>query len=286
MTNEARAQVLIEALPYIREFRGKTLVIKYGGAAMVDEDLKASVMQDLVLMHTVGLRPILVHGGGPEVSRAMKKAGKAPVFHNGLRVTDSETMEIVEMVLTGRTNTGIVTLIHRAGGKAVGLSGKDGNLLVATKLESAGADLGFVGEVAQINTEILQVLTDAGYIPVISSVAVGSAGETFNINADHVAGRLAGELKAEKLVIMTDIRGILRDVDDPDSLLSEISGDQARELMEEGIVASGMIPKVEACLIALDAGVQRTHIIDGRVQHSLLTEVFTDGGYGTMISPL
>ena len=286
MTEAERAQVLIEALPYIRRFRGRLLVIKYGGAAMVDEALKASVMEDLVLMHTVGLRPILVHGGGPEVSRAMKKAGKAPVFHNGLRVTDLETMEIVEMVLTGRMSKGIVTLIHRAGGKAVGLSGKDANLLVATKLEASGADLGYVGEVAQVNPEVLTVLTEAGYIPVISSVAVGPEGETFNINADHVAGRLAAHLQAAKLVILTDIRGLLQDVNDPASLIPTLSADRARELLEKGIVAAGMIPKVEACLNALDGGVPRAHILDGRVPHSLLTEVFTDGGFGTMLTPL
>jgi acetylglutamate kinase len=285
MSEKDRAQVLVEALPYFRRYHGKTVVVKYGGAAMTDETLKRDVMQDVVLMHTVGLNPILVHGGGPEVSEAMKKVGKEPVFVRGLRVTDEETMEIVEMVLAGKTNKSIVSLIHAQGGRAVGLSGKDGNLFVARKLETEGADLGFVGEVVEVNPHVLETLIGGGYIPVISSVAVGARGETFNINADHVAGRLAGKLGAEKLILLTDVRGILEDVQDPSSLLSELDAEKARELIATGKVDRGMIPKVEACLMALEGGVPRTHILDGRAPHCLLTELFTDQGVGTMIVP-
>lgn len=280
-----RAQVLIEALPYLRQWHGKTVVVKYGGAAMTDAALKHQVMQDIVLMHFVGINPIVVHGGGPEVSEAMKKVGKEPVFVRGLRVTDAETMEIVEMVLAGKTNKGIVSLLQQAGSRAVGLSGKDGNLFVARKLEAGGADLGFVGEVVQVNTGVLETLVRGGYIPVICSVATGEQGETYNINADHIAGRLAGELKAEKLVLLTDVRGILDDVSDPNSLLSQITAAEARELIASGKVDKGMIPKVESCLMALDRGVPRAHILDGRAPHSLLTELFTDQGVGTMIVP-
>lgn len=283
MTHSDRARILIEALPYFRRYHGKTVVVKYGGAAMVDEELKHQVMQDVVLMHYVGVNPILVHGGGPEVSEVMKRSGKEPVFVRGLRVTDPETMDIVEMVLAGKTNKGIVSLIQQHGGQAVGLSGKDGNLFIARKLEMEEIDLGCVGEVIQVNTAVLETLIGGGYIPVICSVAAGPAGETFNINADHVAGLLAGELKAEKLVLLTDIRGILSDVNDPESLLSELTRDQASELIASGKVDRGMIPKVEACLMALDGGVPRAHILDGREPHSILTELFTDQGVGTMI---
>lgn len=285
MTDLSRSQVLIEALPYIRRYSGKTFVIKYGGAAMVDEALKQQVMQDLVLMHYVGLRPVLVHGGGPEITEAMKRHGKEPKFVNGLRFTDEETIEIVEMVLAGKTNKGIVSLIQRQGGQAVGLSGKDADLLVARRMLVDGADLGYVGEITKVNTGLLDLLAREGYIPVISSVAVGPEGETLNINADHVAGRVAGELKAEKLILLTDVLGILDDVADPGSLLSEIDARGARRLLETGKADRGMIPKVESCLMALEGGVPRTHIIDGRVPHALLNEVFTDRGVGTMIVP-
>lgn len=275
----------MEALPYLRQWHGKTVVVKYGGAAMTDESLKHQVMQDVVLMHYVGINPILVHGGGPEVSEAMKKTGKEPVFVRGLRVTDAETMEIVEMVLAGKTNKGIVSLIQGQGGRAVGLSGKDGNLFVARKMVAEGADLGFVGEVIQVNPDVLHTLVRGGYIPVICSVAVGEQGESYNINADHVAGRLAGELGAEKLILLTDVKGILEDVKDPSSLLSSLDMTRARALIEERKVDRGMIPKVEACLMALERGVPRAHILDGREPHCLLTELFTDEGVGTMIVP-
>lgn len=283
--NEAdKAKILVEALPYFREWRGKTIVVKYGGAAMTDDTLKQQVMEDVALMHYVGVAPILVHGGGPEVSQMMKRMGKEPEFVRGLRVTDAETMEIVEMVLAGKTNKGIVSLLQQEGGPAVGLSGKDGNLFVAEKLLPDGVDLGYVGDVVEVNPGILETLVGGGYIPVICSVAVGRAGETYNINADHVAGRLAGELRAEKLVLLTDVRGILADVNDPSSLLSRITADEARRLIASGKVDRGMIPKVEACLMALEGGVPRTHILDGRAPHSLIAELFTDHGVGTMIT--
>jgi acetylglutamate kinase len=285
MPQPETGKILAEALPYLQQWHGKTIVVKYGGAAMTDEHLRHQVMVDVVLMHLVGINPILVHGGGPEVSEAMKRAGKEPVFVRGLRVTDAETVEIAEMVLAGKTNKGIVSLIQQQGGQAVGLSGKDGDLFVARKMETEGADLGFVGEVEEVNPHVLQTLIGGRYIPVICSIATGRNGETFNINADHIAGRLAGELGAEKLVLLTDVRGILEDVSDPNSLLSEIPATRARDLIATGKVDRGMIPKVEACLMALEGGVPRAHILDGRAPHCLLTELFTDQGVGTMIVP-
>lgn len=285
ITDLERAQVLSEALPYLRRYHGRTMVIKYGGAAMVDEPLKRAVVQDVVLLHLVGIRPVLVHGGGPEISEAMKKLGKEPTFVNGLRVTDAETIEIVEMVLAGKTNKGIVSLIEQYGGKAVGLSGKDGSLFVARRMRSGDTDLGFVGEVVAVNTEVLRPLAEHGFIPVIASVAVGEEGETLNINADHVAGQLAAALRAEKLILLTDVPGLLEDVARPETLLSEVDAQQARELLASGRVERGMIPKVEACLTALQGGVPRAHILDGRRPHVLLSELFTDRGAGTMLYP-
>ena len=281
---EQQAQTLIQALPYIREFSGKTLVIKYGGNAMIDEELKRAVMSDLVLMRYVGIRPVLVHGGGPEVSDAMRRMGKEPAFVDGLRVTDAETMEIVEMVLAGKTNKSIVAHLNGAGGKAVGLSGKDANLLVAVK-ETERGDIGFVGRIRQVNPEIVNTLLDAGYIPVISSVAIGAEGDgaTYNINADTAAGALAVALGSPKLILMTDVEGLYRDFSDKTSLISEISTHDAREMMGSGAIDKGMIPKLEACVEAVEDGVTRAHILDGRRPHSLLIEVFTDAGIGTMI---
>ncbi len=281
---DAQAQTLIQALPYIREFFGKTLVIKYGGNAMIDEDLKRAVMTDLVLMRYVGIRPVLVHGGGPEVSDAMRRMGKEPEFIDGLRVTDAETMEIVEMVLTGKTNKSIVAHLNVAGGKAVGLSGKDANLLVAVK-ETERGDIGFVGRIRQVNPEIVNTLLDAGYIPVISSVAIGAGddGAAYNINADTAAGALAVALGSPKLILMTDVEGLYRDFSDKASLISEISTSDARSMMASGAIDKGMIPKLEACVEAVEDGVARAHIIDGRRPHALLIEVFTDSGIGTMI---
>ncbi len=280
-----QANVLVQALPYMQRYSGKTFVVKYGGAAMVDERLKAQVMQDIVLLRTVGIKPVLVHGGGKEVSEVMQRMGLQPRFAGGLRVTDAETMEIVEMVLAGTTNKGIVSLIHRAGGKAVGLSGKDGNLLVARKLTPGGNDIGYVGEVTQVNAEVIEVLAAAGYIPVISSVAIGEDGESYNVNADHAAGAIAAALCAEKLIVLTDVPGVLANLNDPTSLISEMSFVQAEELLRNGKAESGMAPKLEACITALRGGVQRAHIIDGRQPHAILMEVFTDHGVGTMIKP-
>lgn len=280
---QEQARILVEALPYIRNYYGKTLLIKYGGAAMVDDELKQGVCQDIVLMHYVGMHPILVHGGGPEVSEVMRRQGKEPAFVNGLRVTDAETMEIVEMVLAGKTNKGIVASINQQGGQAVGLSGKDANLIVADKASSS-VDLGFVGKVKEINTRILDTLASGGFIPVISSVAIGASGESYNVNADDVAGELAGKLQAEKLILMTDVPGILRDVNDPESLVSSLTCAEARALASSGVISKGMIPKVEACIRAVEAGVSRAHIVDGRRPNALLMEIFTDTGVGTMIT--
>ena len=277
-----QAETLIQALPYIKEFAGKTIVIKYGGNAMIDEALKAAVMQDVVLMRYVGVNPILVHGGGPEISEAMQRMGKTPQFVGGLRVTDEETMEIVEMVLTGKTNKNIVAHLNAQGGQAVGLSGKDGNLIQATK-ETTKGDLGFVGRVAEINPGIIHTLTNAGYIPVISSVAIGPSGESYNVNADTVAGALASALEATKLIMMTDVEGIYQDFADKDSLIREMTVRDARQLLTDGTVDRGMIPKVDACITAVANGVKRAHILDGRLPHALLIEVFTDQGLGTMI---
>jgi len=278
-----RAGVLIEALPYLRRFYGKTLVVKYGGNAMIDERLKEQVMQDIALLHYVGIRPILVHGGGPEISALMKQMGHEPTFVGGLRVTDAATMEIVEMALAGKTNKGIVALLNRQGAKAVGLSGKDANLIVARKMESPKGDLGFVGEITQVNAEFLRLLADNGYIPVISSVAIGEDGESYNVNADHAAGAIAAEVKAAKLIMLTDVEGLYADFQDKSSLISEMDVGRAREMLATGAAEKGMIPKLEACVTAIEGGVERAHLIDGRQSHAILIEVFTDAGIGTMI---
>ena len=277
-----QAEVLIQALPYIKQYAGKTVVVKYGGAAMLDESLTAAVMQDIVLMRYVGISPIVVHGGGPEISDAMHRMGKEPHFIGGLRVTDAETMEIVEMVLAGKTNKGIVAHLGQQGALAVGLSGKDANLIVAER-ETTKGDIGFVGRVTQINPALLHTLVAAGYIPVISTVAIGKGGESYNVNADTVAGELAAALGAVKLVMMTDVEGIYQDFADKESLIREMSAKDARQLITDGHVDRGMIPKVEACVIAINGGVERASIIDGRLPHSLLIELFTHEGIGTMI---
>lgn len=282
MMPEQIAATLIQALPYIRIFAGKTIVIKYGGNAMIDAELKKAVMRDLVLMRLVGINPILVHGGGPEINEAMKKLGKEPEFVAGRRVTDAETMEIVEMVLTGKTNKSIVAHLNSEGVQAVGLSGKDANLLIATK-DTDNGDIGFVGKIAHVNPEIIHTLTNGGYIPVISSVAVGADGQAYNVNADTAAAALAAALHAEKLILMTDVEGLYKDFSDKSSLVSEITTAEARQWIAEGIVDKGMIPKLEACASAVEDGVPRAHIIDGRRAHALLIELFTDTGIGTMV---
>ncbi len=284
-----RAGILIEALPYIKRYFGRTMIIKYGGNAMVSEELKQAVIEDIILMRYVGMNPILVHGGGPEISNTMKKMGKEAEFAGGLRVTDKATMEIAQMVLVGKINTEIVSLINKHGGQAVGLSGKDGNLIQACKVPpyrngDLSVDMGYVGEVTKVDPSILVTLTEQGYIPVISPVGIGSEGESLNINADHAAGAVAAALSAAKLILLTDIEGIMRDKKDSSTLVSTLNIAAARKAVTEGMVDKGMIPKVEACITALEAGVERTHIIDGRIQHSLLMEIFTDRGIGTMIT--
>ena len=279
-----QASILVQALPYIQQYYGKTIVIKYGGNAMIDEELKKSVIRDVVLMHYVGMKPILVHGGGPEINAVMKKVGKEPAFVNGLRVTDAETMEIVEMVLAGKTNKGIVSIVNNLGGQAVGLSGKDANLIVAKRTEG-DVDLGYVGQVEKVNPGILLDLMEHGYIPVISSVAIGPGGESYNVNADHVAGEIAAAVGAAKLMMMTDVAGIYGNIEDESTFISELHISEARKMIESKKIGKGMIPKVEACITALDSGVGRTHIIDGTTPHSLLMEIFTDRGIGTMIVP-
>lgn len=279
-----QADVLVHALPYIQRYAGKIIVIKYGGNAMIDEELKRRVVQDVVLLHYVGMKPILVHGGGPEISQMMKKVGKEPQFVNGLRVTDAETMEIVEMVLAGKTNTGIVSILNNLGANGVGLSGKDAKLIVAEKSEADG-DLGFVGKVLKINPGILIHLMDNGYVPVVSSIAIGSEGESLNVNADHIAGEIAAGVGATKLVMLTDVPGIFLDKNDPSTLVSELNESDAKKMIKTGLIDKGMIPKVEACMTALAGGVQRTHILDGTTSHALIMEIFTDTGIGTMIVP-
>jgi len=276
-----RVQVLSEALPYIQRFAGRTIVVKYGGAAMKDSRLKASVMRDVVFLSCVGLRPVLVHGGGPEINTWLGKLGIEPQFKDGLRVTDAPTMDVVEMVLVGRVNKEIVTLIDQAGGSAVGLCGKDGNIIRARPQGNKG--IGFVGEVNVLDSSLVETLSAAGYIPVVSSVAADETGQAYNINADTVAGELAAALGAEKLILLTDIPGILRDRDDPETLMPKLNIQSARGLIDEGVVAGGMIPKVNCCVRSLAQGVRATHIVDGRVPHALLLEILTDAGVGSMI---
>ncbi|HEY3284553.1 MAG TPA: acetylglutamate kinase [Armatimonadota bacterium] len=283
-TPAERAAVLSEALPYIREYHGRTVVIKYGGHAMVDEDLMGLVLRDVVLLHYVGIRPIIVHGGGPEVSELMRRLGKTPTFVDGLRVTDAETIEIAEMVLAGKTNKGVVSLINQSGGRAVGLSGKDGNLIRARKMTRGAVDMGFVGEVVSVDPSLLHTLADASYIPVICPVAVSDEGETLNINADLVAGDIAAAVSATKLILLTDIEGVLEDKSRPETLLSTLSLEDARRMVDEGKADKGMIPKLQSCITALQGGVESAHIIDGRVPHSLVVEIFTDLGIGTMVT--
>ncbi|KOP26951.1 acetylglutamate kinase [Hapalosiphon sp. MRB220] len=276
-----RVQVLSEALPYIQQFTGRTVVVKYGGAAMKDSNLKDKVIRDIVFLSCVGLRPIVVHGGGPEINSWLDKLGIEPQFKNGLRVTDAPTMDVVEMVLVGRVNKEIVSLINQAGGSAVGLCGKDGNLIKARPQGDEG--IGFVGEVSYVNINILETLVSSGYIPVVSSVAADDKGQAYNINADTVAGEIAAALGAEKLILLTDTRGILKDYQEPTSLIPKVDIKEARDLIASGVVSGGMIPKVNCCVRSLAQGVRAAHIIDGRIPHALLLEIFTDGGIGTMI---
>ena len=285
--------MLVEALPYIKQFYNKKVMIKYGGHAMVDEEAMASTASDTVLLKYVGMQPIVVHGGGPEITKSMKKLGKDPKFIKGLRVTDEETMAIVKMVLVGKINTDIVSQICLHDGKGAGLSGKDNKLIQACKKihrikdEETGEieeiDLGYVGEIKKINPEILCMYTENDYIPVISPIGIADDGTTFNLNADTVAGAIAGEMDAEKLIILTDVPGVLRDPEDPSSLIQRIHVDEIPSLIEEGVITGGMIPKIETCVDALNNGVKSAHILDGRLKHTLLLEIFTKEGIGTMI---
>ncbi|MDB9528360.1 acetylglutamate kinase [Oscillatoria sp. CS-180] len=279
-TDAERVRILSEALPYIQKFQGRTMVVKYGGAAMKDETLRASVVRDVVLMACVGIRPVVVHGGGPEINTWLTKLNIEPQFKNGLRVTDAPTMDVVEMVLVGRVNKALVSLINQAGGSAVGLCGKDGNLITA---RSQGDDFGFVGDVTNIEPGLVKSLVEDGYIPVISSVASDEMGQAYNINADTVAGELAAALNAERLILLTDTPGILRDYKDPSTLIPKLDIKRARRLIEEGIVAGGMIPKVKCCVRSLAQGVGAAHILDGRISHAVLLEIFTDSGIGSML---
>jgi acetylglutamate kinase len=276
-----RVSVLSEALPFIQHFTGRTVVVKYGGAAMVREDLRDAVFRDLALLACVGMKPVVVHGGGPEINQWLSRIGIEARFRDGLRITDEATMEVVEMVLVGKVNKQIVNGLNQVGGRAVGLCGSDGNLLEART--HGDGSLGLVGDVAAVNSAVIRTLLDGGYIPVISSVAPDHQGRTHNINADTVAGELAAALEAEKLILLTDTCGILRDREDPDSLVRQLTLAQARELIRSGVVNGGMIPKTECCIRALAQGVTAAHIVDGRIPHSLLLEVFTKAGIGTMV---
>jgi acetylglutamate kinase len=279
ITNSQRAEVLIRALPYIQRYNNKITVVKYGGSAMQSEELKQAVMGDIVLLSLIGIKVVLVHGGGPEITETLDKMGKKSEFVDGLRVTDAETAEVVQMVLAGKINKSLVNLIGRIGGKAIGLCGLDGHMIKAKKLDEK---LGFVGDIVDIDPAPILDLLDKGYIPVISSIGYDDEGNVYNINADTAAARIAGTLKAESLINMTDTVGILRDKNDPKSLISQISVSEAPQLMREGIISGGMIPKVSCCIEAIRRGVKKVFIIDGRIPHSMLIEVLTDEGIGTM----
>ncbi len=278
-----KAKTLIEALPYIKSFSGKTFVIKYGGSAMIKNELKKKVIQDIVLMKLVGICPIIVHGGGPEINKQLKRIGKKSEFVNGLRVTDEETMEAVEMVLAGKVNKEIVTDIENHELNAVGISGKDGNILIARKKLINGQDAGFIGEVESVNPGLIEALTEKGFIPIIAPVAKDMKGNSYNINADYAASAIAGALKAEKLVFLTDIEGVLKEVSDSKSIISNMTITEAENLIQQGIISGGMIPKVDCCIEGVKKGVKTVHILDGRIEHSLLLEIFTEHGIGTMI---
>ena len=277
-----KAEVLIEALPYIQRFNRKIIVVKYGGSAMVDEQLKKSVIQDVVLLKLVGFKPIIVHGGGKEISRWVGKVGKEPQFINGLRVTDEETMEIAEMVL-GKVNKELVSMVESLGVKAVGISGKDGGLLTVEKKYSNGQDIGYVGNVTGVNAKILFDLLDKDFLPIVCPIGMDENFLTYNINADDAACAIAKEMKAEKLAFLTDIEGVYKDPKDPESLISKLFVKEAKELIDNGNVGGGMLPKLQNCIDAIEQGVSRVHILDGRIKHCLLLEIFTNKGIGTAI---
>ena len=279
-TNAERAEVLTQALPYIKLYNQKIVVVKYGGNAMINETLKQQVMEDIVLLWLIGVKIVLVHGGGPEINDLMKKLGKEPKFVDGLRVTDKETVDIVQMVLCGKVNKTLVNLLENKGGKAMGISGMDGMLIEAKMKDER---LGYVGQITDIHIDPVVDLLEKGYIPVISTVGCDADGNAYNINGDTAAAYIAGALKADRLIMMTDIAGLLRDVSDPDSLIPEITIPEARELYASGVISGGMIPKVDCCIEAIEHGVQNVVIMDGRVPHSILMELLTDEGAGTMV---
>ena len=280
-TNMQRAEVLVQALPHIKRYNGKIVVIKYGGNAMIDENLKMQVMEDIALLWLIGVKVVLIHGGGPEISETMKKLGKKAEFVNGLRVTDRETVDIVQMVLAGKINKTLVSLVQMKGGHAVGLSGIDGGIIEARMKDER---LGYVGEITKIRTQPITDLLEKNYIPVISTVASDRQGNTYNINGDTAAAHIAGALHAERLIMMTDINGVLRDKEDPSTLIREMTVDEAKGLYDEGIISGGMIPKVDCCIEAINEGVGNVVIMDGRVSHAILMELLTDEGAGTMVT--
>lgn len=276
-----RAQVLVQAMPYIQKYAGKTIVVKYGGNAMINEELKSAVMSDIVLLQLVGVNVVLVHGGGPEINAMLKKTGKESKFVNGMRVTDEETIDIVQMVLAGKVNKSLANQLNLSGGKAIGLCGLDGNLLKAQK-QTKNGDIGFVGDITDVDVTVINDVINSGYIPVIATVAGGTEGEVYNINADIAASAIAAKLNAKKLILMTDVIGLLRDKDDEDTLISVVNVSEVPRLKNEGIISGGMIPKIDCCVEAVRQGVDRAHILDGRIPHSILIELFSDEGIGTM----
>lgn len=280
ISNSERAEVLTQALPYIKRYSGKTVVIKYGGNAMVNEQLKNQVMEDITLLWLIGVKVVLVHGGGPEISELMDKLGKKPTFVDGLRITDKETLDIVQMVLAGKVNKTLVALLETYGARAMGISGMDGRLIEATFKDER---LGYVGKITKINKQPIEDLLEKGYVPVVSTVGCDKKGNLFNINGDTAAAYIAGALNAQRLIMMTDIAGILRDKDDPSTLIPHITVDEAKTLYEEGVISGGMIPKVDCCIEAIHKGVENVIIMDGRVPHSILMELLTDEGAGTMV---
>ncbi len=279
-SNAQRAEVLTQALPYIKSYNGKVLVVKYGGNAMVNQTLKEQVMEDIVLLHLIGVKVVLVHGGGPEISELMSKLGKKPEFVDGLRVTDKETVDIVQMVLAGKVNKSLVNFLEMKGGKAMGISGMDGKLIEAKMKDER---LGYVGDITKINIECVEDLLQKGYIPVISTIGCDDEGNAYNINGDTAAARIAGALGAERLIMMTDIAGLLKDKDDPNTLIPEITVSEAKKLFDDGTIQGGMIPKVKCCIDAINHGVKNVVIMDGRIPHSILMEILTDEGAGTMV---
>ena len=282
ISNNDRAQILAQALPYIQKYAGKTIVVKYGGNAMINEEIKSAVMTDIVLMQSVGINVVLVHGGGPEINTMLSRVGKESKVIGGLRYTDEETMEIAQMVLAGKVNKDLVQHLENHSGKAIGLCGLDGSMIQARKLES-GADLGYVGEIVRVNTKIITDATNNGYVPIIATIAGGVNGEVYNINADIAAARIAAELGARKLILMTDIRGLLKDKDDESTLIPVVNVSEVPRLQRSGIISGGMIPKIDCCVEAVRRGVHRAHILDGRIPHSILIELFSDEGIGTML---